>query len=598
MPETIADLFRSTVAQRPDQVAFRSLPQDGQDAVTYTWGGLREDVDLLAKGLHELGLESGDVMALMLLNRPEFHACDLAGMMLGAATTSIYVTLAPEQIEYVLNDAAVSVVFTEQSFLPVITQVIAKVPSIKHVIVIDGDAPQGMLSLDDVRERGTGSDFDVDASIAALDLDTILTLIYTSGTTGDPKGVQLTHGNVIGAFRAAEGRTIFPDPSRMISWLPAAHIAERMAHHYLPLKFGSEVTTCPDPRLVGEYLPQVRPTWFFAVPRVWEKMKSAVEAGLAAIPGEQGEQARGALQAAIQKVKLEQAKQPVPPELAAAVQKADAAIFTGLRERLGLDAVEVANVGASPVPPEVIEFFLAIGVPLGEIWGMSETAGVGASNPPDDIRIGTVGTAPDGIEVKLGEDGELLVRGDAIMVGYRNRPEQNSAALVDGWLHTGDIATIDSDGYITIVDRKKELIINAMGKNMSPALIESRLKSASPLIGQAVAIGDNRPYNTALIVLDPESLPVWASEQGIDGSSPEELARDDLLLAAIDAAVQEANARLARVEQIKKFTVLSHDWEPSGDELTPTMKLRRRPISQKYAAQIDAMYAETAEGSQ
>lgn len=592
MSDTIIDLFRATAAERSDQIAFRSLPRDGDEGLAYTWGDLRDQVDTLAKGLGELGVGPGQQVALMLLNRPEFHLCDLAGVMLGAATTSVYVTLAPEQIEYVLNDAEVGVIFTEQTFLPVIQQVRKNVPSIKHVIVVDGEGSDDVLTLAGVLESGRNSSFDLEAAIAKVKPDSVLTLIYTSGTTGDPKGVQLTHYNVLEAFRAAEGRVVFPDPSRVISWLPAAHVAERMAHHYLPLKFGTEVTTCPDPRLVGEYLPQVRPTWFFAVPRVWEKMKSGLEAALASIPGEQGEQARAAVQAAIQKVKLEQAKQPVPAELAAAVEKADAALFAGLRQRIGLDAVEIANVGASPVPPEVIEFFLAIGVPLGEIWGMSETAGMGASNPPEDIRIGTVGTVPEGMEVKLGEDGELLVKGGAVMVAYRNRPEQTRDTVVDGWLHTGDIATIDDDGYITIVDRKKELIINAMGKNMSPALIESRLKAASPLIGQAVAIGDNRPYNTALIVLDPEYLPVWAQSQGIDGSTPEALAKDDRLLAAIDEAVQEANARLARVEQIKKYTVLPHEWEPSGDELTPTMKLRRRPISQKYASQIDAMYAD------
>ncbi|WP_134325017.1 AMP-dependent synthetase/ligase [Cumulibacter soli] len=591
MPDTVLDLFHTTAEQRADQIAFQSLERDGVPAVSYTWGTLRTEVDALAAGLHELGVGAGDVLALMLNNRPEFHLCDLAGMSLGAATTSIYVTLAPEQIAYVLNDAQAKVVVTESAFLPVIERVRAEVPSITQVIVVDAPATENTLALADVLESGRASGVDVGALSAGIDLDTVITLIYTSGTTGDPKGVQLTHGNVIGAFRATEGRTIFPEPSRVISWLPAAHIAERMAHHYLPLKFGTEVTTCPDARLVAEYLPQVRPTWFFAVPRVWEKMKSALEAGLAAIPGEPGDQARAAVQAAIRKVQLEQAKQPVPPELATAVERADAAVFAGLRARLGLDAVEVANVGASPVPPEVIEFFLAIGVPLGEIWGMSETAGVGASNPPEDIRIGTVGTAPAGVELKLGEDGELLVRGDAIMREYRNRPEQTRDTVVDGWLHTGDIATIDEDGYVTIVDRKKELIINSMGKNMSPALIESRLKSASPLIGQAVAIGDNRPYNTALIVLDPESLPVWAASQGIEAASAEELAHDERLLSAIEDAVQRANHRLARVEQIKKYTVLPHEWLPSGDELTPTMKLRRRPISQKYAEQIDAMYA-------
>ncbi|WP_106847793.1 long-chain fatty acid--CoA ligase [Blastococcus sp. Marseille-P5729] len=592
MSTTVADVFRATAAERPDQIAFRSLERDGVPAVQYTWSELRQTVDDLAKGLHELGVDGDQQIALMLLNRPEFHVADLAGVMLGAATTSVYVTLAPEQIEYLLNDAEVSVVFTEQLFLPVIEKVRANVPSIKHVIVVDGQGSDDVRTMDQVIEMGRGSEFDIDASVQALTPETIITLIYTSGTTGNPKGVQLSHANVLAAFKGAEGRAVFPDPSRVISWLPAAHIAERMAHHYLPLKYGTEVTTCPDPRLVGEYLPQVRPTWFFAVPRVWEKMKSAVEAGLAAIPGEQGEQARGALQAAIKKVKLEQSKQPVPAELAAIVEKADAALFAGLRQRLGLDEVSTANVGASPTPPEVLEFFHAIGVPVSEIWGMSETAGLGASNPPEDIRIGTVGTAPDNVELKIGDDGELLLKSDVVMVGYRNLPEQNRDTVVDGWLHTGDIATIDEDGYVTIVDRKKELIINSMGKNMSPAMIESRLKTASPLIGQAVAIGDNRPYNTALIVLDPESLPVWAAAQGIEGSTPEELAKDERLLAAIDEAVQEANSKLARVEQIKKYTVLPHEWLPAGDELTPTMKLRRRPITQKYHDQIEAMYAD------
>lgn len=593
MTHTIADVFRSTAQQRADETAFRNLPREGVDTISWTWGELRERVDSLAKGLHELGVNSGDQVALMLTNRPEFHLADLAGMSLGATTLSVYVTLAPEQIEYLMSDADVSLVITEQAFLPVIQEVRAAVPGIRHVIVVDGEGNDDVLTLDDVMARGNDSDFDVDASMDALTPETVLTLIYTSGTTGSPKGVQLTHANVLAAYDGAEGRAIFPDPSRVISWLPAAHIAERMAHHYLPLKYGAEVTCCPDPRLVGEYLPQVRPTWFFAVPRVWEKMKSAVEAGLAAIPGEQGEQARAAVQAAIQKVRLEQAKQPVPPELAAAVEKADAALFAGLRQRLGLDAVEVANVGASPTPPEVLEFFHAIGVPVSEIWGMSETAGLGASNPPEDIRIGTVGTAPDNVEFKLGEDGELLMRSPVVMAGYRNRPEQTADTVVDGWLHTGDIATIDDDGYVTIVDRKKELIINSMGKNMSPAQIESRLSTASPLIGQAVAIGDNRPYNTALIVLDPEALPVWAAAHGIEGSTPEELAADPRLLDEIDSAVQGANARLARVEQIKKYTVLPTEWLPSGDELTPTMKLRRRPIADKYRSQIEAMYADS-----
>lgn len=591
MTETVVDTFRRVVKENPDRVALKTLEAGGGEVINWTWSEVEDRVDVVAKGLHELGLGYQDGLALMLINRPEFFICDVAGMVLGAATTSIYQTLAPEQIVYVLNDAETKVMITEQVFLPIIQSVRDQVPSLEHVIVIDGEAPEGVLSLAEVEERGKGSDVDLATAAEQITPDTVITLIYTSGTTGDPKGVEMTHGNITAAWASAAGRIVLPPGSRVISWLPAAHIAERMAHHYMPIGFALETTYCPDPRRIGEYLPQVRPTWFFAVPRVWEKMRSALRAGLDAMPGEQGEQARAALNASIQKVRLEQSGQEVPAELAAAVQQADAVLFSALREKIGLDQLTTCNVGASPTPPEVIEFFHAIGVPLSELWGMSETAGCGANNPPEDIRIGTIGTAAPGCELKVAEDGELLIRGGVVMPKYRNKPDKTAEALdEDGWLHTGDVATIDDDGYVTLIDRKKELIINAMGKNMSPAHIESRLKAASPLIGQAVAIGDNRAYNTALIVLDPEAAPVWAAQNGKEGASLDELASDAKLIGEIDAAVQAANERLARVEQIKKFTVLSEEWMPSGDELTPTMKLKRKPISQKYADRIDAMY--------
>ena len=257
---------------------------------------------------------------------------------------------------------------------------------------------------------------------------------------------------------------------------------------------------------------------------------------------------------------------------------------------LGLDEAISVNAGAAPTPREVLVFFHAIGVPLAELWGMSETCGVGAVNPPERIKIGTVGPASPGIEVRLADDGELLVRGDVVMTGYRNRPEQTAEALVDGWLHTGDIAVIDDDGYIAIVDRKKEIIINAAGKNMSPANIESTMKGAGPLIGHICVIGDRRPYNTALIVLDTDFAPALAARAGIEGKSLEELAGEAPLVEAVQAAVDAANAELARVEQIKKFTIVPGDWAPGGDELTPTLKLKRKPIAERYAAEIEAMY--------
>jgi long-chain acyl-CoA synthetase len=378
----------------------------------------------------------------------------------------------------------------------------------------------------------------------------------------------------------------------VISWLPAAHIAERGANYYLPVIRGLSMTICPDPRKIVEFLPQVKPTWFFAVPRIWEKLKAGLEAKIASLPDEQREGAQNGLQAAIEKVRLEQAGEEVPDQLAAAVAQADERMFSSLRATLGLDEIKGVHVGAAPTPPEVLAFFHAIGIEIGELWGLSETCGVATCNPPDKVKIGTVGPPVPGVEIRLAEDGEVLVRGDSVMPGYRNMPDKTAETIdAEGWLHSGDIGELDDDGYLKIVDRKKELIINAAGKNMSPANIEAKLKTASPLIGQAIAIGDRRPYNVALITLDPDVAPGWAKQQGLEDASFESLAEDEKLIAAVQAGIDQANAQLSRVEQIKKFKVLPTDWEPGGDELTPTMKLKRKPIGEKYEAEIAALYS-------
>jgi long-subunit acyl-CoA synthetase (AMP-forming) len=356
--------------------------------------------------------------------------------------------------------------------------------------------------------------------------------------------------------------------------------------------FGLQITCCDDPRQVLSYLPEVRPSWFFAVPRIWEKLKAGLETMMAAQPDEQQQRMQTALEAALRKVRLEQSGQDVPGELAEQVAQADTEIFAGLRSMLGLDQVEAINVGAAPTPVEVLEFFHAIGLPLAELWGMSETCGAGTVNPTDRIKIGTVGPPAPGVQIKLDSDGEVLMKSDVVMAGYRNLPEKTKETFTDdGWLRTGDIGEFDADGYLKIVDRKKELIISAGGKNMSPANIEASLKTASPLIGQACCIGDGRPYNTALIVLDTDFAPAWATAQGIEATALESLARDERVRAVVQEGVDTANEKLARVEQIKKFTIVEGDWLPSGDELTPTMKLKRKPIAEKYAAQIAAMYS-------
>ena len=591
---TITEAFHRTVAGHGDEVAFRT--QDG--SVELTWARARERVDAIAGGLAELGLRRGDTIAILLSNRPEFHLVDLAAITLGATPFSIYTTYSPEQIEYVVEDAGARIAVTEPGLADNLLAARKNLDALEYVILVEGDRSgtageaggRWCLPLEDV--EGSDPDFDGDAAAAEVEPGDVLTLIYTSGTTGPPKGVELSHQNLLTGVASIQDLVKLEPGARVISWLPAAHIAERAAHHYLPIVFAGNVTACADPREIMEVIPQVRPNWFFAVPRIWEKLKAGLESMVAAQEGEQKERLQTALDAALERVRLRQQGEEVPAELEEQVARADEEIFANLRKMLGLDEVVTVNVGAAPTPPEVLEFFHAIGIELAELWGMSETCGMGAVNPPGKVKIGTVGPPAPRVEMRLAEDGELLVKSGVVMLGYRNMPEETKEAIdPDGWLHTGDIGEFDADGYLKIVDRKKELIINSAGKNMSPAHIESCVKSAGPLIGQAVVIGDRRSYNTALVVLDPDGAPGWAKANGKEGASLEDLAQDEDLREAVQEELDTANARLARVEQVKKFHLVRGDWEPGGDELTPTMKLKRKPIEQKYADEIEAMYA-------
>ncbi|MGH2764276.1 MAG: AMP-dependent synthetase/ligase [Thermoleophilaceae bacterium] len=559
---TFPEAFQKTAQAHPERCALRLK----DNAFSITWAEYADKVRRTAAGLAGLGLERGSTMGIMLTNRPEFHWFDVAALHLGATPFSVYNTYAPDQIRHLLEDAGARVVVTEKAFED-------RFRDVEHLIVVDGDG--------DVESHGR-DDFDFEGAWRAVEPDDLLTLIYTSGTTGPPKGVQLTHANEISAIQGFDEVIAFPDDGRVISWLPMAHIAERACSHYLPVLLGFTTTCCPDPRQVVAYLPEVRPTWFFAVPRIWEKLKAAIEASVA---GEQDEAKRQATEWALgvglKKVRAEQAGEAVPEELADEHAKADELVLSKVRARLGLDQVESVNVGAAPTPREVIEFFHAIGVPLAELWGMSETCGYGTCNPPEKIKIGTVGPVSPGAEIKLADDGEVLMRGAMVTSGYRNEPEKTREALDDeGWLHTGDVGELDEDGYLKIVDRKKELIISAAGKNMSPANIEAKVKASSPVIGQAIAIGDGKPYNVALITLDPDVAPGFVEQNG-----------EEAVQAEVQRGVDAANDELARVEQIKKFKVLSEEWEPGGDELTPTMKLKRKPIHEKYAEEIEALYA-------
>jgi len=586
----MCEAFQITAAERPGDVALRTIA----DGISITWGEYSARVKRLAGGLAALDVGPGDTVGFMLTNRPEFHLLDTAAMHLAATPFSLYNTSSPEQIAYLLGDAANRVMIVEAAFMDRVSQVLdGGEGSVEHLIVLDG-ATSDSITLEELEAARPPNGFDFEASWRAVGPDDILTLIYTSGTTGPPKGVQLTHGNELAQCRGLDDVCHWPSGGgSLVSFLPMAHIADRGLTHYGQMAWGETLTCCPEVTQVFAHVADARPTRWGAVPRVWEKLKAALEAGIAAERDDAKRAAvQGAIELGVRKVRTEQAGEPVDAAVLDAYTEAEQQVFAPMRAKLGLDRCASYVTGAAPAPLEVFEFFAAIGIPICEVWGMSELTSVASINPPERIRYGTVGPALPGLEIRLANDGEVLVRGPTMMAGYRNQPEKTAETIdADGWLHSGDIGALDEDGYLKIVDRKKELIINAAGKNMSPANIEQQLKQGSSLIGQAIAIGDRRPYNTALIVLDPDACGPFAASHGIADSSASAMAAEAAVREEVSAGIDRANSHLSRVEQIKRFVILPVDWLPGGEELTATMKLRRKPIHEKYAAEIESLYS-------
>ena len=596
--QTVCDALRRTAADLAGEPALSDRAGDGWQ--TLTWAQTRQQALELAAGFIALGLDPGERVALMLPNRAAHVLADLGAVHAGGVPVTFYATLAAEQVGFVAGDCAARIaVLDGADQLARWAPVLDALPELRKVIVLDGAAcPAGELYMtwDDFaalgRDRLAAAPELVTGRVAGITPDDPVTLLYTSGTTGNPKGVLITHRSVL--YEVAAGQRVgnITGGVRWVSYLPLAHIAERMFTLYIPVSVGGHVHFCPDAKQLVGVVGQVQPTAFFGVPRVWEKVQAGIQALLAA---EQDETRKAAVLAAMdagrQYVASCQFGQSTPPELAEAFRAANEQVLGPIRALLGLGDAEHVSSAAAPLPPDVAAFFAGLGMKILDVYGMTETTGAFTMNTDAGFKLGTVGRPVPGMEVRIAGDGEVLTRGPLNTPGYLNQPELTAGLIdPDGWLHTGDIGRLDEDGFLSVVDRKKELIITAGGENVPPAAIENLLV-AHPLVGQALAYGDRRPYVVALLTLDGEVAPAWARARGIDADSLAALAEHPAVLAAVEEAVAAANLQLARVQQVKRWRLLPVEWTAESEELTPTLKLKRRVVHAKYADDIDILYA-------
>jgi len=593
MPATV----RRAAEENPDLPAFsdRFDVPEGQTWSTITWGETWELTRQVAAALIDLGVRAGDPVAIMAANRTAHTLADYGAMTAAAVPMSIYNTLAQEQVAFIAGESRPVVVVLEdhdryQRWEPALD----RVDSIRHVVMLaDADRVDDprVLTWEELLARGadTGA---VDARMEQITPDLPATFLYTSGTTGNPKGVVLTHHNVMYEAVSTLDAGGLHGPQRTISYLPLAHIAERILATYAPPFLGSHVHAIPDPAGLLGALGEVHPTAFFGVPRVWEKIKTGISAKLAEDPDPANQKlVTDAMAAGLAWTQAHEYGNEMTPEVEEAFTKADEAILAFLRLLLGLDQVTWAASAAAPMPLEVAKFMGGLGLRVYDVYGMTETTGAFTSNGPDAFKLGTVGRPNPGIEVRLAEDGEILCRGPVNTPGYYKQEAATRTLLdEDGWVHTGDIGTVDEDGFYSVVDRKKELIITSAGKNIAPSNIENYLKE-SPIIGHAMAIGDDRAYVVAILTLDGEIAPLVAHKLGLEFTDLADLSSRPEIRAMAQAAVDKANERLSRPEQVKAWELLADEWTAESEELTPTLKLKRRVVRTKYADVVDGLYS-------
>jgi len=583
--------FLTTLQNHGDRTALRWMAGP-DDWASMTFVEMGEAAARAAAGLRGLGVGRGDRVVLMMRNIPEFHWLDLAVMLLGATPVSIYNSSPADQVAYLAGHCGAKVAIVEnEGFLSKFLEVRDELPALEKIVTIVAppELPEGVVGHHVLTDA---EPLDLDEAVKNTSPDDLATIIYTSGTTGNPKGVMLSHYNIVWTMEAF--LPVFGwerdemAGKRVVSYLPMAHIAERMVSHYMLLGGGIEVSTCPETSMLTTFLGEVHPNIVFGVPRVWEKLYAGVTAALAADP-EKAEKFNDAVAAAIP-ISEKMTWGTATEDEIATYQFLDDVAFSTVRQLVGLDECEIAVTGAAPIPAQLITWFRAIGIPLAEVYGMSENTGP-MTFERYKVKPGTVGRALPGVELKIFEDGEVCCRGGLVFQGYLNDPEKTAEAIdSDGWLHSGDIGEIDDEGYLRIVDRKKELIITAGGKNLSPANLEAALKTVT-LIGQAAVIGDNRPFVSALVVIDAEVAPGWAAQNGIEFTTLEEFAALDEVIRLIDEGVAEAMSGFNSAESVKRVRILTDEWMPDSELLTPTSKLKRRGVNALFATEIEALYS-------
>ena len=590
--------IESWANEKPDAPAIHDKGPDGRWR-TLTWSEYWTAVREVAKGLIALGHQAGECVAIVGANRMEWVLAQFGTMAAKGIPAPGYPSNTIDQVAHILRNSEAKIAIADSGELVGnYRKAVATDPEhiqVEHLVCMLGDEDGDALTFDGLRAKGREQDdAELDARLAAIGGDDVCMLIYTSGTTGMAKGVMLDHGGVMHMQQAILGLApIFRDPEAnpytVISYLPLCHVAEQAATNLGSLATGGEVYFCPDIKQIKDYLGEVRPTVFLAVPRVWEKFQAALEARLGAATGLKASLAGWARNTELAAAKREMATGRAAGGLGRSL--ANKLVISKVKGALGLDRLSLALTGAAPISLGTLEFFASLGIAVHEVYGMSETTALLTGNPMGAVRFGTVGRALDGVEVKIAGDGEIIARGRNMTTGYLRMPEKTAELLDDeGWLHTGDLGSLDDDGYLTITGRKKDILITAGGKNVAPAEMEAYLNQI-PGVGQAVVVGDRKPYLSALIVLDPENLDTLATNAGVGAASLQALAGDDKVKAHLMARVEaDCNAKVASYQTIKRIKVIPCEFSVEGGELTPTMKVKRNVVADKYAGDIEALY--------